>query len=91
VILPAIRVIMCGAFEYCSGLTAVILGKGLGEIGRMAFQECTLLREIVIPPSIRAIMERAFYRCLGLIRKKAFASCRLLCEIVIPPAVRVIK
>jgi hypothetical protein len=57
----------------------------------MAFQEFTSLCEIVISPSVRAIKEEAFYRCLGLIRKKAFASCRLLHEIVIPPAIRVIK
>jgi hypothetical protein len=41
----------------------VILGMGLKEIGRMAFQECTLLREIVILPSVRGIKERAFNGC----------------------------
>jgi hypothetical protein len=60
-----------------------------------------ILREIVIPPSIRAIEERAFYGCSELaivilgeglkeIGEAAFARCTSLREIVIPPAVRVI-
>ncbi len=53
VIPPAVREIMCGAFEYCMGLMTVVLGKGLKEFGRMAFEECTLLHEIVIPPIAR--------------------------------------
>ncbi len=63
---PAIRVIEAGAFMECLGLTIVILGKGLEEIGELAFYKCTSLREIVIPPAIRVIHKEAFFECSQL-------------------------
>jgi hypothetical protein len=42
-------------FSICSDLTIVVLDKGLEEIGKGAFSWCTLLHEIVTPPTIRAV------------------------------------
>jgi len=44
----------------------VTLGNGLEEIGGYAFQQCTTLEGIVIPPAVKAIKERAFCDCTGL-------------------------
>ncbi len=70
-------------------------------IGACAFQECTLLQDIVIPPAIRRIKYEALFHCSELaiaiigegheeIGDRAFYHCTLLHEIVIPPTVRVI-
>ncbi len=44
-------------------LTIVNGGKGLEEIGRWAFCDCTLLHEILIPPAVKAIKDYAFHGC----------------------------
>jgi hypothetical protein len=59
-------VIKAEAFYECSGLTNVVLGKGLEEIEEDAFGKCTSLREIVIPPAVRVIHEEAFNECSQL-------------------------
>ena len=57
------------------------LGSGLEEIGEEAFEMCTLLEEIVIPPAIRDIHDTAFKDCTNLTRVKfcdeikEFVSC----------------
>jgi len=66
VIPPAVRVIKAEAFYECSGLTNVVLDKGLEEIEEDAFGKCTSLREIVIPPAVRVIHEEAFNECSQL-------------------------
>ena len=62
---PAIRAIKDGAFYDCSGLTTVILGNGLEEIGESAFDGCACVR-ITIPPNVRTIHVMAFKRCSDL-------------------------
>ena len=58
--------------------------------------------EIIIPPTVEAIKDRAFFGCSQLtsvklgegleeIGEEAFCGCELLQRIVIPPAVRAIK
>jgi hypothetical protein len=44
----------------------VNLGEGLEEIGHGAFCECTSLREILIPPAVKANESQAFLRCSQL-------------------------
>jgi hypothetical protein len=53
------------SFDSCLGLTTVILnkGKGLEEIGMMAFARYMPLVRILIPPSVTAIHEKAFNEC----------------------------
>jgi hypothetical protein len=90
------------AFKRCTQLTTVALGEGLEEIGWGAFNQCTSLREIVIPPRVRVIGGYAFARCTQLatvelgegledIGEGAFEKCTSLLEIVIPSRVRVIR
>jgi hypothetical protein len=81
---------------------SVKLHNGINVIKEEAFQQCTSLRKILTPPSVRAIKDRAFNHCLGLttailndgleeIGVYAFSECMSLVHITIPPYVRVIK
>jgi hypothetical protein len=47
-------------FYGCLQLTTAILGEGLEEIGVQAFNECTSLQEILIPPAVKKIL-RTFH------------------------------
>jgi hypothetical protein len=60
---PSVKVIKSRAFYHCLQMTAVILGKGLGEISKDAFGECTSLHEITIPHAVKMIKDTAFMRC----------------------------
>jgi hypothetical protein len=65
----AIRAIKDWSFDGCLGSTTVILnkGKGLEEIGMMAFARYMPLVCILIPPSVTAIHEKAFMlKSLGI-------------------------
>ena len=55
-------------FTECSWLplTTLILGDELGEIGENAFELCTSLAHIVIPPAVRVNKNHAFIWCSGL-------------------------
>lgn len=48
------------AFEFCTGLTAVILPAGVTEIGMYAFAHCSKLRSIDLPVSLTHMGETAF-------------------------------
>lgn len=48
------------AFEFCTGLTAVILPAGVTEIGMYAFAHCSKLRSIDLPVSLTHMGEAAF-------------------------------
>jgi hypothetical protein len=64
---PPIRRIEDDAFFGCRLLTIADLNnEGLEEIGVWAFQYCTSLQRIVIPPAIRVIGKWAFYVCSRL-------------------------
>ena len=60
---PSIRVIRARAFLSQSRLISVELHDGLEVIEREAFYECRSLREMLFPPSVRAIKEGAFCWC----------------------------
>lgn len=53
------------AFSYCRRVTLVNLSNqpNLIEIGRNAFESCSLLEEIILPSSIEIIGYNAFYDC----------------------------
>ena len=79
---------------------SVELHDGIKVIEKEAFKHCRSLREILFPPSVRAIKEYAFIGCSGLttailndglevIGEGAFWRYALVC-IDIPPSVRVI-
>ena len=62
-ILPSIKVIRVRAFLQQTLLMNVELHDGLEVIEKEAFEECRSLREMLFPPSVRAIKEGAFCWC----------------------------
>ena len=48
------------AFEFCTGLTAVILPAGVTEIGMYAFAHCSKLRSIDLPVSLTHMGDMVF-------------------------------
>lgn len=81
------------AFNYFLSLEMLDLGK-VKEIGESAFQNCTSLKELKIPNSVKVIEEDAFFGDLSLktlsfkakatIGKYAFGSCEKLEKVDIP-------
>ena len=66
VIEDGITDILPNAFNDCSNLVSVQIGKDVGEIGYSAFKCCTSLSEITLPDSVRMIGEQTFYDCSAL-------------------------
>ena len=74
------------------------LREGLEEIGYGAFQGCSSLNDIFIPPTVKVIKDEAFFDCLqrttvnhreGLEEIGAMAfSCTSIHSIICPPAVK---
>lgn len=54
------------AFQYCTGMTGVKLGKGITAISEIAFYGCTGLKSVTIPDSVTVIGKNAFYNCTNL-------------------------
>ena len=54
------------AFQYCSGLTSVVIGNSVTSIGYEAFYDCSGLTSIEIPNSVTSIGDEAFYECESL-------------------------
>ena len=54
------------AFDYCSGLTSVIIPNSVTSIGEGAFYYCSGLTSIAIPDSVTSIGDSAFGDCSGL-------------------------
>ena len=63
------------AFQFCTGLTSIVIPESVTTIGKGAFYDCDSLTSIVIPASVTTIGDRAFY------------DCRNLTSIVIPASV----
>ena len=65
-----------------------------------AFYRCKSLQGIILPPTVKAIEERTFFECSGLMTVTlhdgleeigAFYRCELLRGIVVPPSAKGIK
>ena len=54
------------AFEWCDGLTSVVIPDSVTSIGDYAFSECTGLTSVVIPDSVTSIGDAAFSGCRSL-------------------------
>ena len=68
IILPdSVLEIGSSAFDSCSGLLEVKLGKNTTKIGTYAFRNCDKLTSIVIPDSVLEMGSSAFYSCSGLL------------------------
>ena len=70
-------------------------GRPVTSIAEKTFEDCTGLRELLLPGSVRTIGERAFFNCSALetvelpprlkfISRSAFAGCRSLVRITLP-------
>jgi hypothetical protein len=72
------------------------------RLGFCAFNGCSPLERIEIPPVVKAFKNKTFFECSGLttvifgdgleeIRERAFQDCMSLVRIEIPPAVKAIE
>ena len=91
-----------GAFNGCSGLSAITIPNSVTNIGHCAFEGCSSLTSITIPESVTNIGDGAFYGCYGLttitipesvtnIGESAFEGCSSLTSITIPNSVTSIE
>lgn len=55
-----------GAFSYCKALVSLELSEGLEIIGRYAFHECRLPRNISVPPTVTDVGSSVFLRCRNI-------------------------
>lgn len=95
----SVTLIGYSAFDSCSNLKSVVIGKSVETISDYAFRYCKRLEKIVIPDSVKIIKESAFYGCENLtsvdfgnsleeIGNGAFNSCSSLTSVVIPDSVK---
>ena len=86
------------AFNFCTGLTTVVLPKTLKSIGKSAFFYCSGLRAIDFPEGLTSIGQSAFCSCDSLekvviprsmtrIENMVFGMCSGLKELIIPDTV----
>lgn len=61
-----VKTIGVSAFEGCSSLASVMIGKNLMVIEKKAFYKCTALKSITIPEKVVSIGDQAFYGCKKL-------------------------
>ena len=54
------------AFQYCGGLTSIVIPNSVTSIGSHAFDGCIGLTSITIPDSVTSIVSEAFYGCSSL-------------------------
>ena len=85
---------------YKAKFTDVEIAEGVTFIGRYAFEECTMLKKVLIPTSVTEITKRMFCGCSGLesiiipnsvtsINIQAFAHCGLK-SLIVPNSVTTI-
>ena len=55
-----------GAFQYCNGLTTVIIPYSVTSIGDYAFADCSGLNSITLPSSLQYIGQNTFQGCTSL-------------------------
>lgn len=54
------------AFEFCEGLTELLLPAGVTAIGYNAFSGCTQLKDVILPDGLTRIDMNVFNRCSAL-------------------------
>ena len=89
------------AFEYCKGLTEIILPDSVKTVGTGAFYKCSSLKSITISSGITTLSASMFSGCISLsnviiphniteIKSEAFYNCSSLTSITIPKEVLII-
>lgn len=82
------------AFYQCTGLTGLVIGKGLNELPLLSFGNCTSLANVSIGQNVKVIGESAFKNCTSLeylyvpetvneLHTSAFESCRNLSKVIL--------
>ena len=61
-----VKLIDSTAFDGCTLLTGVVMGRNVKEIGEKAFDLCSSLKHIVIPNAVTTIGKYAFWNCTQL-------------------------
>ncbi|HZJ78620.1 MAG TPA: leucine-rich repeat protein [Clostridia bacterium] len=90
------------AFQWCDGITDVIIGDNISTIGAYAFYWCDSLKTVVIGDSLVEIKTATFLFCQKLesvtfgnsiktISADAFANCTKLDNLVFPDSLETIK
>ncbi len=54
------------AFQNCTNLSRLFIGKNIGTIGQYAFRGCSSLKELVIGDNVKTIAPSAFAGCTAL-------------------------
>lgn len=54
------------AFQNCTNLSLLIIGKNIGTIGQYAFRGCSSLKKLVIGDNVKTIAPSAFAGCTAL-------------------------
>lgn len=62
----SLRKIGYEAFVHCIKLNQIDFGSGIKEIGKTAFEWCSVLTVLKLPPQIKKICEYAFKNCINL-------------------------
>ena len=89
-------------FNHNKTLENITLGSCVNYIGEWAFSQCTNLKTIILPDSLKTLDNLAFNGCTGLesitlnnglesIGENAFQNCQSLKEITIPESVKLIN
>ncbi len=89
-------------YSYRSGITTIVINKGVTSIGEYSFSYCSALESVTIPESVTSIGSCAFYYCTALpsvtipgsvtsIDSSAFNGCTSLTTVTIPSSVTTIE
>lgn len=79
-------------------ITEAVIGEGITSISLSLFQDCTKLRQVTLPSTLKTIEAGVFYGCTSLesivlpanltrIEDMAFLGCKSLKQIIIPKTV----
>lgn len=96
---PSVRSIKFQAFTYCRQNAKLVLPEGIAEIGRSAFLNNRLLKEVKVPSTLINMGDAVFYQCDSLrkvvlpdnmtrIPPMTFNYCRAMTEVNYPAALR---
>lgn len=90
-----VRAVEDGAFEHCDKAETVRFSSNLLNIGARAFGNCSAIRSLELPESLKIIYDEAFENCVSLesvrigrevihIGERAFAGCTSLKKVELP-------